>query len=246
MAYDISKIATLGQLKLLAERTKGELDLTIRTILVAGNTVNFYTEKNATAANTPAFTFDFPSEIFLDQATTDLIQSFAWSSALYPNSTNPNLDGKQVLVLGVKTVAADGTSTIAYSFVDLTGLIEIVDIASGDSSKILSIAENGKTRTISVHISAQAGNALSVKADGLYATANVSGAVQGNVASFGANGAIADSGTATADLLTKVANATADHIVTLNADGTIKDSGKAFATDTETAEMITEVFGASA
>ncbi|MBQ8693392.1 MAG: hypothetical protein IJ520_09645, partial [Synergistaceae bacterium] len=116
----------------------------------------------------------------------------------------------------------------------------------GDSAKVLSLTENGKTRTIGFNISATAGNMLTVNNDGLYATLRVSGAVQDNVVVFDANGAPADSGIASADVLTKLASATADHIVTLNADGSIKDSGVMIATDAEVDEMLDDVFGVSA
>ena len=246
MAYDLTDLITTGQAKTLAQRVNAELGATIRTVLVNGNTINFYNEKNAASTDTAAFSVDFPAELFLDQAATTLVQNFAWSAAAYPDSVNPNLDGKQVLVLGVKTQPATGSATISYSFVDLTSLIEVVEIASGDSAKVLSLTENGKTRTIGFNISATAGNMLTVNNDGLYATLRVSGAVQDNVVVFDANGAPADSGIASADVLTKLASATADHIVTLNADGSIKDSGVMIATDAEVDEMLDDVFGVSA
>ena len=239
MAYDLTDLVTTAQLKKLATRTNAELGETIRFVAVSGNTINFYNEKALEdPAQEAAFSVDFPSELFLDAAATQLVQNFAWSAASYPDTTDPNLDGKQVLVLGVKTQTG-ANATVAYSFVDLTSLIEIIEIASGDSAKVLSLTENGNTRTIGFNISATAD-------DGLYATLRVSGAVQDNVVVFDANGAPADSGIASADVLTKLASATADHIVTLNADGSIKDSGVMIATDTEIDEMITEVFGASA
>ena len=144
MAYDLTDLITTGQAKTLAQRVNAELGATIRTVLVNGNTINFYNEKNAASTDTAAFSVDFPSELFLDAAATTLVQNFTWSAATYPNSTDPSLDGKQVLVLGVKTQPATGSATISYSFVDLTSLIEIVAIASGDSAKVLSLTENGK------------------------------------------------------------------------------------------------------
>ncbi|MBR1603190.1 MAG: hypothetical protein IJ667_07110 [Synergistaceae bacterium] len=245
MAYDLTDLVTTAQLKKLATRTNAELGETIRYVAVSGNTINFYNEKALEdPAQEAAFSVDFPSELFLDAAATQLVQNFAWSAASYPDTTDPNLDGKQVLVLGVKTQTG-ANATIAYSFVDLTSLIEIIEIASGDSEKVLSLTENGKTRTIGFNISTAAGNMLTVNADGLYATLRVSGAVQDNVVVFDVNGAPADSGIASADVLTKLASATADHIVTLNADGSIKDSGIMIATDAEIDEMIVDVFGAA-
>ena len=181
MAYDLTDLITTAQAKKLAQRVNAELGKTIRTVLVDGNTVNFYNEKNATSSDTPVFTFDFPSELFLDQAKTQLVQNFIFSASTYAGAADPNLDGKQVLVLGVKTQNANGSTSIAYSFVDLTSLIEIIEIASGDSAKVLSLTENGKTRTISFHVSATAGNIISVEAEGIYATNRISGGVENDL-----------------------------------------------------------------
>ena len=49
---------------------------------------------------------NLPSEQFLDLTKTTYVDSFTWSSTTYPNSTNPNLDGKPVLVLALKMTAA--------------------------------------------------------------------------------------------------------------------------------------------
>ena len=246
MAYDLTDLITTGQAKKLAQRVNAELGATIRTILVNGNTINFYNEKNAVSTDTAAFSVDFPSELFLDQAATTLVQNFTWNAGSYPGSTNPNLDGKQVLVLGVKTQPATGNATISYSFVDLTSLIEVVEIATGDSAKVLSLTENGKTRTIGFNISATAGNILTVNNDGLYATVRVSGATEDDLVKFDSNGAPIDSGILASNVLVKLTGATAEHIVTLNADGSIKDSGVKIATNAEIDEMLNDVFGISA
>ena len=77
-----------------------------------------YTSTDQTG--TAAFSFDFPTEYFLDQTKSVFVQTFAWSETAYPGSTNPNLDGKPVMVLAVK---GDG-NTVLYSFVDLTYLLD--------------------------------------------------------------------------------------------------------------------------
>ncbi len=246
MAYDLTDLVTTAQLKKLATRTKAELDLTIRTILVDGNTINFYNEKNATNADTAAFSVDFPSEFFLDQAKTQLVQNFTFSAATYPGATDPELNGKSVMVLAVKGQTTGQADTTSYSFVDLTSLIEVIEIASGDSAKVLTIAESGKTRTISVHISQTAGNMLSVENDGLYVTTRISGATEDNLAAFDANGAPSDSGIAKANVQQKVTGAVANNIATFNANGFVQDSGVTIATDSEIDEMVVEVFGATA
>lgn len=68
-----------------------------------------------------------PKEQFLDLTKTTFVQSFAWSSTAYPNSTNPNLDGKPVMVLALKNSSDD---TVAYSFLNM---YELVDTYTGTS-----------------------------------------------------------------------------------------------------------------
>lgn len=68
-----------------------------------------------------------PKEQFLDLTKTTFVQSFAWSSTTYPNSTNPNLDGKPVMVLALKNSSDD---TVAYSFLNM---YELVDTYTGTS-----------------------------------------------------------------------------------------------------------------
>ena len=85
---------------------------------VDGNTVSLYTSTDQTG--TAAFSFDFPTEYFLDQTKSVFVQTFAWSETAYPGSTNPNLDGKPVMVLAVK----GDNNTVLYSFVDLTYLLD--------------------------------------------------------------------------------------------------------------------------
>ena len=154
----------------------------IENITVSGNTIQFWTTDDTTG--TPDYTVDFPEEIFLDQVRTVFVQNFAWSNASYPGSTNPNLDGKPVFVLAVKG-DKETNPTLTFSFVNLEGLI--VTYTAGDG---ISIAGT----SIAVSLSATAGNILSIANDGLLGEMKVSGATQGNFATFGANGAIVDSG----------------------------------------------------
>ena len=188
--YNANNIANLGALKSLAQRTKSELDTlsgridtAFKSLSVSGNTVSFFGSTDATG--TALATFDFPEEIFLDQAGTTLVENFAWSLATYPGSTNPNLDGKPVLVLGVK---GDKTTnpTIQYSFVNLQKLVDTYTAANAG----ISIAGY----SIGVKLSASTGNILSLANDGLLGEIKIGGASAGNFAIFGANGAIVDSG----------------------------------------------------
>ena len=59
-----------------------------------------------------------PADQFLDLNNTTFVNPFTWSSSQYPGSTDPNLDGKPVLVLAL----TDGTN-VAYSFLDMEDLV---------------------------------------------------------------------------------------------------------------------------
>ena len=156
-------------------------------LAVDGNTVKFFTTSDTTT--TPAYSFDFPEEIFLDQAGTTLVQNFAWSAVTYPNSTNPNLDGKTVLVLAVKGDAT--TPTVKYSFVDMAQLVDVY-VASDTSITI-------SDYSVKVNVSAAANNALTLQNDGLYVDISgkvnkFTGATAGNICIFDSDGGVSDTG----------------------------------------------------
>ena len=58
---------------------------------------------------------------FLDLTKTEFVENFTWSNTTYPGSTNPNLNGKPVLVLALK----DEDENVAYSFINLEDLIDV-------------------------------------------------------------------------------------------------------------------------
>lgn len=64
---------------------------------------------------------NLPEEQFLDLTKTEFVENFTWSNTTYPGSTNPNLDGKPVLVLALK----DEDGNVAYSFINLEDLIDV-------------------------------------------------------------------------------------------------------------------------
>ena len=68
-----------------------------------------------------------PKEQFLDLTQTTFVQSFAWAGEEYPGSTNPNLEGKPVLVLALKN---SSDNTVTYSFLNM---YELVDTYTADS-----------------------------------------------------------------------------------------------------------------
>ena len=226
MAYDLSHLTTTEQLKATAERMKEGLDGTIKSLSVSGNTISFfYTED---ASGTAAYTVDFPTELFLDQNRTQFVADFVFTAAQYPSAVNPSLDGKPVLVLGVRgsTNPATGTAsdTIAYSFLDMSNLVDTYTVKAGDSSKVLSIADY----EVEFKVSAAANQAITVQNDGLHV--DISGKTD------------------------KVANPTANNLPALDANGNLADSGIAkanvvqkadIATNAEITEMLNEVFGVS-
>lgn len=118
----------------------------IRNVDYANNTLSFY--KKADKSDTP-ITVNLPEEMFLDQTKTTIVNNFVWSSATYPGSTNPQLDGEVVLVLAVK-----GDSSVSYSFVALPDIIT-VDSALSDSStnpvqnKVIKSALDSKVTVVS-------------------------------------------------------------------------------------------------
>ena len=220
--YDVESFTKLSALKQLAQRTASEIAQAaatagdgIKYVSVSGNTISFW--KDAAHTGTADFTVDFPTELFLDQTRTTFVSNFAFSAATYPGAVNPSLDGKPVLVFAVKTTTDRTSGTVddsyAYSFMDMSTLVDTYSVKAGDSTKILTI--NGYE--IEVHISSAANNALEVKNDGLYVS--------------------------TEDKADKVANATAGHLAGLDANGNLTDSGSGIATSAEVTAMLNEVFG---
>lgn len=104
--------------------------------------------------------FNLPEEIFLRTIGTTFVPSFTWSAQTYPNSTNPNLNGKPVLVLHIKGDSLN-TPYEDWGFVNLEDLIDLYVPADNT----IAISNN----SIRAAISSTNGNLLSIKADGLFA-----------------------------------------------------------------------------
>ena len=232
MAVNVNDFATIGNLGQLATKTVTALHTKIQAVTTSGSTVNFFTGSDTTA--TPAYTFDFPEEIFLDQAGTTLVENFAWSAVTYPNSTNPNLEGKTVLVLAVKG-DKETNPTTKYSFVNLENLVDTY--TASDTSVAISGYQ------IKVNISADPGNIIELKNDGLYAEAlKVANATAGNVPQLNSDGTLANSTVPVADIVTKVTGGTAGNIVALDANGKIVDSGHGVAKDADVTTYLNSIF----
>ena len=211
MAIDMTKLTKLNALDRLAALTSAGINKAQATAdqgfkkgIVDGNTVNFYTDSDATLSDTAAFSFDFAAESFLDQAQTTFTSSFTFSTATFgTDTTNPNLDGKPVLTLAVKTVDAQGNTTIKYSFLNVEDLVDIYTVATDTTSqRTLTIADN----KISFNLNADSDNAIEATATGL--KVDITGkadkdtdAVENNVAKFDANGNPVDAGFLASDVV---------------------------------------------
>ena len=226
MAYNANALVRLSALKNLAAKTKAEIDnintdvsKAIKSLGVSGNTVSFYT--SADKSGTAAFTFDFPKELFLDQAKTTFVQKFVFSTETYPGATDPKLAGKPVMVLAVKGQNPDSCS---YSFLDMSALVDTYKAKVTGKDASTTITVSGYEIEVKVNVSATAGNALVLKDDGLYV--NISGkadkvknATAGNFAALDESGNLTDSGKKPADF---VAAETGKRLMT-DAEGTKLD-----------------------
>lgn len=180
-------LVKLGQLQTSLTRVKTELDnLDARNfggVTVANGKINFFATSDTT--QTALASVDLPKDLYLDQVKTTFVENFAFSTSTYTDAINPNLDGKPVLVLAVK---GDKTTnpTLTYSFINLETLV--------DTYAALNAGIQISGYSIGVQLSAGAGNILSIANDGLKGEIKVTGATQGDFATFGTNGAIVDSG----------------------------------------------------
>lgn len=157
-----SKLITLDILSYF----KGKMDTVIaegdakafKAVDYANNTLKFYKKEDKSDA--APVEISLPEEMFLDQAKTVFVDSFAWSDAAYPGSVDPSLEGKPVMILAVK-----GDTTTTYSFVNLE---KLVDVYTGeDTATVSTTVADGKIKA-NAKISAEANNVIEAKADGLY------------------------------------------------------------------------------
>lgn len=195
--YRVKDAPQIGGIQTMAQRIKARLNAlenggnSIKDAKLEGNVLKFYNTTD-TATATPVRTIDLPAEMFLDPVHTTIVPNFTFSTATYPNATNPNLDGKTVFVLAVKTVSNDGlTTTTDYSFVDASALVDTY--TASDTT----ITVSGYK--LKVNVSAAVNNAVTIKNDGLHVDITgkvdkVTTATAGNFAVFDSDGGVADSG----------------------------------------------------
>lgn len=139
MATQMTLLEAFAYFKELMDAVVAEGDkLAIKAADYADNTLTLY--KTEDKSDETPLTIQLPEKMFLDQAKTKFVDSFAWSEADYPGSNDPELEGKPVMVLAVK-----GDTEVTYSFVSLEQM-------APDA----------------VNISAEDGNMLEKKTDGYY------------------------------------------------------------------------------
>lgn len=152
------KFVTLTQLGTVKGYIDAKDEKAIKSAKYEGNVISLYTTEDKSGS--PVATLNLPEEMYLDQTKTTVVDNFTWSDTLYPNSTNPNLDGKAVLVLAVK-----GDSSVTYSFASLG---DIVTAITGEATSTATTTVSDGKAKVDVKISSEADNALVTKADGLY------------------------------------------------------------------------------
>lgn len=269
-SYDPEKAARLKHVGALAEKTSAALTAldtkyngAFQSAAIVNNQLLLYTSKDK--SGTAAWTLDLPEELYLQQTGTEIVENFAFSAATYPGATDPNLNGKTVLIL--KVTGTKSNPTVKYSFVDLAKVMKAY--TAGDNSI------NVSGYTLTVKISATTGNLLELKNDGLfvgsddskvdkvtgkqlstedYTTAEKTklagvetGAQVNVIESVKVDGtALTITGKAVnVDLsgkVDKVTSATSGNLVTFGSNGAIADSGVTFATDAEVNAMLEEYF----
>ena len=155
-----------GNLKTYIDSDKTK---SIKGYLKKDNTWSFYNTDTPTEDSTPVFSIDVPVEYFLDQTKTTFVQEFVWSAETYVGSTDPSLDGKPVWVMAVK----GDDDSVTYSFVNLETLVDVYTAKETNSVSV--VVSDANEISADVKISEEEGNIISVKEDGLFAEADLSG-----------------------------------------------------------------------
>ena len=166
MANTISYVSK-ANITAIVEQMRTYIDsdktLAIKAVKAIDNGIAFYNVATPADDTVPTFKIDFPAEYFLDQTKTTFVDNFAFSAETYVGATDPVLDGKPVFVLAVK----GDDDTVTYSFVNLEKLMPNYE-GEATNTADTTIADN-KVK-VDVKVSAEEGNILSAKEDGLYAS----------------------------------------------------------------------------
>lgn len=122
---------------------------------------------------------ELPAERYLDAVKTKVVPDFNWAtmSVNYPGASNPNLDGKTVLVLAIKNEGITNSTTdssddtVAYYFVDFADLVDAY-VADNTTTKAVDITISGNkvSAELNLHtkVGAEKGNAITLETDGAY------------------------------------------------------------------------------
>lgn len=159
---DEKKFLDLAGLGIVVDELKDYVGEPLRSLSVEDKTIKFYSTANPTEETVADFTVNIPVEYFVDQTKTVLVANFTWSEELYPGSTDPQLEGKPVLVLAIK----GDDATVSYSFLNM---ITLIDVYTGGETKTIKVnVKPDNSIEAEAKISAEEGNALVAKEDGLY------------------------------------------------------------------------------
>ena len=152
------KSVTLAQLEIAKSYIDRKDAENIKSAEFVDDTLKFYASSDKSGEVVAEITL--PEETFLDSSKTEFVSEFSWSITKYPKSTNPELDGKAVLVLAVKT-----GRTVRYSFISLDSVV--ARLVGGDTES-MSASVVDDVVTFAVNVSEIADNRVVIKDDGLY------------------------------------------------------------------------------
>lgn len=152
------KAVTLEQLEIAKNYIDRKDAENIKSADFVDNTIKFYASEDKSGEAIAELVL--PEEMFLDGSKTEFVSDFTWDITKYPKSTDPELDGKPVLVLAVKSVR-----TVRYSFISLDSVIAKL-IGVDTESASASIVED--VISLNVKVSELSGNRIVIKNDGLY------------------------------------------------------------------------------
>lgn len=130
----------------------------IKSVEFVDDTFKFYVSEDKSGEAVAEITL--PEEMFLDGSKTEFVSDFSWSITKYPKSTDPDLDGKAVLVLAVKS-----KRTVRYSFVSLDAVITRL---TGGETESANVSITDDIVALSVKVSEQSDNRIVLKEDGFY------------------------------------------------------------------------------
>lgn len=122
---------------------------------------------------------ELPAERYLDAVNTKVVSDFNWAtmSVNYPGASDPNLDGKTVLVLAIKNEGITNSTldssddTIAYYFVDFADLVDAyVEDNTTTKAVDVTISGNKVSAELNLHtkVGAEKENAITLETDGAY------------------------------------------------------------------------------